>query len=131
MNKILNHILRHQIPALLWAIIIYIASSIPAKYLPHPTFFAFDKIVHIALFFIFGILVYRALEPFNGPGNLNLARIFFSIAIVILYGILDEIHQGSVPGRTLDTYDALADTIGGLLAGIVIFFKRRKMVRAE
>ncbi len=130
MNKKFNHILRYQFPAILWAVFIFIASSIPAKYLPSQTFFAFDKIVHITLFFIFGLLVYRALEPVNDSGNLNLARIFFSIAIVIFYGIMDEIHQGSVPGRTLDTYDALADTVGGLLAGVLIYYKRRKIIKA-
>jgi VanZ family protein len=129
-NKMFNHILRYQFPAVLWAIIIYIASSIPAKYLPSQTFFAYDKIVHITLFLIFGLLVYRALEPIKDSGQLNLGRIFFSIAIVISYGVLDEIHQGSVPGRTVDIYDALADTVGGLVAGILIFFQRRKLVKS-
>ncbi len=130
MNKKLNHIFRYQFPAVLWAVMIFIASSIPAKYLPSQAFFGFDKIVHITLFFIFGLLVYRALEPINGSGQINFARLFFPIAVVIFYGIMDEIHQGSVPGRTLDAYDALADTVGGLLAGILIYYKRRRIIKA-
>jgi len=128
-NKKLNHIFRYQFPAVLGAVMIFIASSIPAKYLPSQAFFGFDKIVHITLFFIFGLLVYRALEPINGSGQINFARLFFSIAVVIFYGIMDEIHQGSVPGRTLDAYDALADTVGGLLAGILIYYKRRRIIK--
>jgi VanZ family protein len=129
-SKVFNSFLKYQFPAVLWALLIYLASSIPAKYLPSKTFFAFDKIVHITLFLVFGFLVYRALEPINKSTRINFALVFLSIAVVIFYGIMDEIHQGSVPGRTIDIYDALADTIGGLLAGVAIYYKRRKFSRA-
>jgi VanZ family protein len=129
LKKKIISILRYQFPAFFWAALIYLASSIPAKYLPSPKIFHFDKIVHIILFFILGILIYRALEPINKTAKINHAILFFSLAVVIFYGIMDEMHQGSVPGRTVEVYDALADTIGGLLAGVVIYIRRRKLIK--
>jgi VanZ family protein len=128
-KKRFNSILRYQFPAIFWALVIYLGSSIPAKYIPSQGIFKYDKIIHIILFFILGILIYRALEPINKSARINYAIFFFSLAVVVLYGVMDEVHQKSVPGRTLDIYDALADSIGGLLAGVVIYFRRRKVVK--
>ena len=121
MSSQLKHFIRYQFPAIGWAMIIFIASSVPANYIPTYKIFHHDKIIHATLFFIFGIFVYRALEPFVKKSKFDFGRLFFSISVVILYGVLDEFHQGYVPGRTVDLWDATADTIGGILAAIAIY----------
>jgi len=120
-NLRLKHFFKYQFPAIAWALLIFIGSSIPAKYIPHYKIFTYDKLIHILLFLIFGLFVHRSLEPFIKKDYFSWGRAFFSIAVVILYGVLDEIHQGSVPGRTLDVWDAVADTIGGVLAAVILF----------
>jgi VanZ family protein len=35
--------------------------------------------------------------------------------VASFYGATDEIHQFYVPGRTMEVYDWIADTLGGLL----------------
>ena len=130
MSDRVKHFFKYQFPAIGWAIIIFLGSSIPAKYIPQHTIFTYDKLIHIALFLVFGVLVYRALEPLKVRDSLSLGRIVFSISIVILYGILDELHQGSVPGRTLDIWDAVADAIGGIIASFLVYFNylRRRII---
>lgn len=129
MNKHLRHFFRYQFPALGWALIIFIGSSIPARYFPSHTIFQYDKLIHIVLFMIFGILVYRMLEPYSGRNSYSWARIFFSISVVVLYGVMDEFHQGYVPGRSVDVWDAAADTFGGVLSAIIvyIFYHKRRI----
>jgi len=42
------------------------------------------------------------------------------LIVVMLYGGMDEFHQHFVPGRSVDVYDFLADTIGALIAIVFI-----------
>lgn len=122
----LKHFLRYQFPAIGWALLIFIGSSIPAKYIPTHKIFTYDKLIHLTLFLIFGVLVYRAVRPNREGESFRWVRVFFSISVVILYGVLDEIHQGSVPGRTLDIWDAAADSLGGILAAIIVYINHRR-----
>lgn len=123
MNDLLKHFVRYQFPAMLWAIIIFIASSIPAAKLPNFTQTLNDKLIHGTIFFIFGLLVYRALEPRQIAEKIEWSRLLIATSAVIVYGVIDEIHQGFVPGRTVDLLDALADAVGGLLAALVIYLR--------
>lgn len=52
------------------------------------------------------------------------------LVIVLGYAILDELHQGTTPGRSVDVLDLLADVMGGLFAGLVtfLFLKKEKPV---
>ncbi len=47
-----------------------------------------------------------------------------SLSVVILYGLFDEFHQGFVPGRTSDIFDALADAVGGMIYIVTYLFYR-------
>jgi VanZ family protein len=129
----LRHFIRYQFPAIGWALLIFIGSSIPSKYFPSSTIFTYDKLIHAFLFFVLGVFVYRALTPYQNRHEINWRRLIISILIVVGYGTLDELHQGIVPGRTLDFYDGIADTIGGLLAALLIIYlaKHKKSVKVS
>ncbi len=73
------------------------------------------------IFFIFGLLVYRALAPRDPVEKIDWIRLMISVSAVVLYGISDEFHQGFVPGRSVDVRDALADAAGGLCSAVVIY----------
>ena len=121
-----SHFLRFRLPAILWALFIFIASSIPEKSLPRFVRHISDKVIHGAVFFIFGLLVYRALEPREKAEKPDWKRLLVSVAAVIAYGISDEVHQAFVPGRTVDIFDASADAVGGILAALVIYLAARR-----
>ncbi len=115
--------LKSQLPAILWAGVIFWASSIPAHKLPRFVLLFNDKSLHAATFFILGLLVYNALEPIT---TVQWKRIFIVVVGVSIYGILDEFHQTFVPGRTVDARDAAADALGGLLAALAIYLWRSR-----
>ena len=107
-------------PAILWAICIYIASSVPSGRIQWWLFHRLDKIVHFSIFFIFGLLVYRGLHRGDGPSQFSYKLIFFMLMIVLGYGFFDELHQANTPGRSVDLRDFLADVAGGILAGGIV-----------
>jgi VanZ family protein len=52
-------------------------------------------------------------------------RWWLVIAIVSLYGISDEFHQSFVSGRSVDSTDWIADTVGAVLAVTGVKFLTR------
>ena len=107
--------IRYQLPAILWAVLIFVSSSIPSDKLPPLAVLGIDKLIHFGVFFIFCLLAHRAFRIQSGIEFLSRHSLLFSIVATILYGISDEIHQVFVPGRQSSVYDALADALGGLL----------------
>ena len=107
-------------PAIVWAICIYVASSIPSGRLHWWLFHRLDKVIHVTIFFVFGLLVYRGLHQWAGPSQFSYKRVIFMLVIVLGYGLFDELHQGNTPGRYVDIRDFLADIAGGMLAGAAI-----------
>nr|WP_245312966.1 VanZ family protein [Methanohalophilus levihalophilus] len=93
----------------------------------------FDKIVHMFLYFGFGILLHLTFRNSNNRTLKHYAPIF-AILIGVLYGITDEIHQSFVPGRSATTDDLLANSIGLAIAQIIfwlaiikaLFWKKEK-----
>lgn len=110
---------------------IFTASSIPEVQLPSIVRHVNDKILHAGTFYVFGILIYRAIYPSHTTREFQWKFIVLAIVAVIIYGISDEFHQSFVPGRTPDVDDAAADSLGGLLAAATIFVLslRKKPVR--
>jgi VanZ family protein len=110
-------------PCLYAAFIFYLSSlSLPeATYLP--LFFSADKVFHVAEYGVLGYLVARAL----GNYGLSKKKLFIrAVALCVLYGISDEVHQMFVPHRYPSVMDILADGIGSSLGiGISIKFKGR------
>jgi len=79
------------------------------------------KLIHIMEYGALNLLVFWALNrttriPF-------IWKIIYSIAITILYGLTDELHQVFVPGRSGKLIDIAADLIGCIIAqtGAVLF----------
>jgi hypothetical protein len=71
-----------------------------------------DKVAH-CLFF--GLLAGLLHAGFGGR------RALLAVALVMLVGALDELHQGTLPGRSEDIFDWLADAIAAsvVVTGLV------------
>jgi VanZ family protein len=86
------------------------------------------KIAHLAEYALLGILAARA---FRGSPREVLSKRWFvvSLALVVVYALVDEYHQSFVPSRTGTIYDSLIDIVGGFAALIVVrrrdWFQRR------
>ena len=110
------------LPPCLYAAFIFYLSSLPGVTY-FPSFFSADKVFHVAEYGVLGYLVARAL----GNYGLSKKKLFIrAVALCVLYGISDEVHQMFVPHRYPSVMDILADGIGSSLGiGISIKFKGR------
>lgn len=103
--------------SLLFAILIFIFSSIPNARVPFE-FHLGDKFLHLLEYLLFSILLffsfYTSVRAFWQKNAHPLTLIIGTI-----YGLSDEFHQGFVPGRQRDFFDFLAD-LAGVLVGLFI-----------
>lgn len=109
------------LPALLWMAVIWWSSSrtwhasdallleLPRWVLAALAVVPPDKLVHAGIYFILALLWRWGLE------GKSAARLWAPAAATI-FGAVDEIHQGWVPGRSSDPWDLLADAVGASLA---------------
>ncbi|MDZ7372477.1 MAG: VanZ family protein [candidate division KSB1 bacterium] len=114
---------RYQLPAILYAVLIFVISSIPTLAPPPIGIEWDDKIYHFLEYGAFGYLCARA---FYYQGNRVLRDFALIITLVTgsLYAVSDELHQSLVPGRYADVGDFLADVVGVIL-GVVLFARTR------
>jgi VanZ family protein len=99
-----------KLPALFIAAALWVLSSQSA--LPHiEGILGWDKLLHFtaysALAFCAGLWV-----PAAGWKSRGLFFLLLIAAIASAYGIVDEIHQSFVPGRSPSVWDWVADTLG-------------------
>lgn len=102
------------IPLILYWIVLFIATSLSTQSLPKPFVFN-DKVAHFLAYLFLSFLVTLTLWSQEKLKLLKRRYFFFSIAIVILYGVLDEIHQSFIPGRSCEFLDWIADTSGAII----------------
>lgn len=101
--------LRGWAPVLAWAALIFFVSSRPT--LPVPLGGGTDKIAHFGAYSVLGIAL----------GHARVATgISLPVAAVagIVYGLVDELHQSTVPGRAAEVGDWVADSLG-VIAGLL------------
>lgn len=77
------------------------------------------KIAHLAEYALLGLLSARAFRGSPSPG---LRQRWFpaSLALVVVYALVDEYHQSFVPSRTGSIYDSLIDIAGGFAALVIV-----------
>jgi hypothetical protein len=113
----------------LWAGLIFLLSSIPGSAFPRVDAPGLDKLVHVALFAPLGWLLLAALLPRAGEEPAAaaapelrrrrlrlLGRLLLALALGVAWGALDELHQYCVPGRSVSSWDFLANALGVCLA---------------
>ena len=83
-----------------------------------------DKLLHAGGYAGLGVLALRAFHGgFERPRR---TPTLSAATAVILWGILDEIHQSFVPGRDASVGDVLADAVGFVIAvGLAAAWARR------
>lgn len=107
---------------------IFAGSSIPGQDFPDLTIFTYDKLIHFVLYFVFSLLIYRALRFQTKIPVLSKYAVWISLFLAVLYAASDEYHQSFVSGRSSDPFDWLADSLGGSFFVLVTYI-RSKMAR--
>ena len=83
------------------------------------------KIAHLTEYAILGFLAAHAFR--KSPRESISSRWFLiSLALIVVYALIDEYHQSFVPSRTASIFDSFIDIAGGLTA-LVIVKKRQKV----
>jgi len=107
--------LNAHFPWVLMMVLLLMQSSLASDVLKINIFQGMDKIIH---FFIFGVLGWLLTRGLVIGGHALIRMNFLWIVPVIggLFAFFDELLQSTVPGRSADVYDWLAD-----FCGIVVF----------
>lgn len=121
-------ILVNQAPLIVYAGLIFVASSMSKLAPPDIGITFFDKIIHCFEYGLFYLLAFRAV---NRPpiGLSHKAAYALAFGLTVVYGASDEFHQSFVPGRDADVLDLAADTCGAILAAAGYFLLRRRLNR--
>ena len=111
--------------AIAWASVIFYLSSQPG--IDTPLLFpGQDKLFHLIAFGLLGFLLMGAMK--TSSSGYRTMQVWIVVGLVALYGVLDELHQYFVPGRSAEIYDALADAAGGLLGAWSMYYLVRVLV---
>lgn len=143
-----HHRLARYGPLIIWATFIFIGSTDllssantggvlvrPVLWLfPHASErtvtiyqFAMRKTGHLSEYFIFALLAARL---FRTSSHRWLREHWFwaSLFLVSVYSLSDEFHQSFYPSRTASIYDCMIDSVGGLIALVILFVRRQRTV---
>lgn len=116
-----RHFVRFQLPVIMWAVLIFISSSIPGNDFPEVRIPMADKIVHFIIFFIFCALTHRAVKHQTQFPFFARHHFLSSVLLTVTYGMIDEAHQLFVPIRDSSLRDLLADALGAFLYVTVVW----------
>jgi len=111
-------------PLVVYWIILFGATTLPAASMP--SFGVVDKVNHLSAYFILAILLFLTLlfqQKIPFAKNRVAAYAFI---ICSLYGMLDEVHQIFIPGRSAEFLDFLADACGALLGVLLMNYLVKK-----
>ncbi len=104
------------IPLLVWMGVIYYLSSVPGTSIKTTVP---DYLVHMVEYGILAILMYRITVFVCG---LSIKSNIITVILAGFYGVIDEVHQLFVPGRTSTLRDIVFDIIGAVLSLLFLWF---------
>lgn len=118
----------NQLPAIICAVAIFVQSSIPGEKLPPLELLSHDKLIHVAIYFVFAFALLHALRHQRRFAYLSEHSLVCGMLFATLYAISDETHQFFTPNRASDVWDLNADVLGIFLAAIVFWkFPTKKL----
>lgn len=123
--------LRYHLPAILWAMAIFGFSSLPGSAIPNLSIFSQDKLLHAGVFFVFAFLVYRSFQAQKRLPSLSRHAGIWTLVVATVYGVIDEVHQVFVSGRSADYRDVAADAVGALSLLSLMWILKRLQKRRD
>lgn len=121
-----NNLVWGRISALSVILIILAGSSVPGKNIPGVFALTPDKLIHCLEYAVLGFFLFRWLRLEYMTHTLRRISIITFLSGSLM-GIIDENYQRLTPGRSPDFWDWVLDSIGVLLAVIMMnFLSKRK-----
>lgn len=77
-----------------------------------------DKVLHFLAYMILVFLIWSAISP-DKRVAWRKAAVWWVLLVVSLYGVVDELLQGCVAGRSCDVADFLAN-LAGVVVGLIV-----------
>ena len=106
----------YQLPAAVWAIMIFILLTLPGSKVPHIYFWTFgiefDKFIHGVLFFAQAMFLWMAFLTTTRDTLFSRRPVLIAAILSSLYGGLMELYQSTLADRSADFMDFLADSAG-------------------
>lgn len=84
-----------------------------------------DKLIHLVCF---AGLAFWVAFGFNLH---EYKKVWLPTLFVVVYGVIDELHQSFVPGRTMSVYDLIFDIVGALLGCLVYAWVYKKLFKSS
>ncbi len=73
---------------------------------------SWDIILHLIEYSILSFFVYLA---FKNTNSLSSNKAIYTIIFIVIFAVLDEIHQISIPGRFFSIHDILSDSFASIV----------------
>lgn len=118
-----------HLPLIIYWIILFILTSLPSSMAI--TTHVSDKVNHFGAYGLLSVFLYLNLNFQNRFELLNKFPATFTVLIASIYGMVDEIHQMFVPGRSAEFLDWLADFSGSLVAVLITRYLIRRIKEIE
>lgn len=116
-------------PLFIYWLIIFILTSLPGNVALD--IHVSDKIEHFGAYGLLSVFLYTTLNFQRKFRVLKENPATFTLVFASLYGMIDELHQLFVPGRTADILDWTADFMGSLIAVLITKFIIEKLRQIE
>jgi len=119
------------VPLIFYWIVLFILTSLPSTMAISVD--VSDKIEHFGAYGLLSVLLYLNLYFQEKIVVINKFPATFTVLFASIYGLLDELHQLLVPGRSAEFLDWLADFSGSLIAVIItrLLIKWFKQIEIE
>jgi hypothetical protein len=108
-----DHTSKHIVPFLRWLLPHASLSTLLFLHL------AIRKTAHVFEYFVFSVLLWRAIRGEGSRWQFRWALL--AVLIAAVYAASDEFHQIFVPGRGASVHDVMIDVCGATLAQLVIW----------
>jgi VanZ family protein len=109
---------RAWVTVFVWLAFVEVLTSLPGSALPSlPPFpIRIDWVAHFSMYAVLGALLARVgvLE------NWSRRRLVLTVIMISLFGVLDELHQLFIPGRSAEVGDWAMDTLGSSIGFTVV-----------
>ena len=112
--------LRYHLFTIIWAVIILLLTLTSGGSNANIEFVYTDKLVHLIIFLVLSFLVIVGVSKQNGI-RVKTKTIITSVLLCMLYGILIEFIQYTLPQREFDYFDFLANN-AGVVFGVLMFY---------
>ena len=129
-----NYLEKHHkylvnIPLIIYWLILFILTSVPSS--SALTIGVSDKIEHFGAYGLLSGILYLNLFFQKKFKLLKKYPATFTIIIASFYGLLDELHQLIVPGRSAEILDWFADFSGALIAVLATRYLLKKLQKYD